>query len=95
MLCDYILVFCFIHNKKCTSSYFFNSPVKANTGKAMILIATINGVTIFKIAIDIGKLSLFILYLLPRRKLWEINITWQFCQVFVLAVLMFYDFVTG
>jgi len=67
--------------KKCTSSYFFNSLGKANTGMAMILIAKINGVMIFHIAIDTSILDLFTLHRLLIRKLWEINITWQFCQV--------------
>ena len=76
LLSDYIFVFCFIHHKKCTSSYFFNSLGKENTGMAMILIAKINGVMIFHIAIDTSILDLFTLHRLLIRKLWEINITW-------------------
>jgi hypothetical protein len=76
LLCDYVFVFCFIHNNKCTGSYFFNILGKAKTGMAMILIAKINGVMIFQIAIDRSTLDLFILHLLPTRKLGEINITW-------------------
>lgn len=62
--------------KKCTSSYFFNSLGRANTGMVMILIAKIIGVMIFQIAIDISKFGLFTLYLLSRRKLGETNTTW-------------------